>query len=181
LAEEVDRGQSIAFGLAAALAVLLLMQAAVRSWRLAGLAYLTLPSALLGGIVALLLLGDGLSVATGAGLLAVFVLAVRNTLTTLDPIARGGDASDGALERFTPVVTSSLAIAATMLPFAVMGSGIGLEVLQPMAIVVLGGLATTLLHALLVVPALSAAFPAPEPDPDEEILEPVPADAEGSR
>ncbi len=179
LAEEIDRGQSIAFGLAAALAVLLLMQAAVRSWRLAGLAYLTLPSALLGGIVALLLTGDGLTVATGAGLLAVLVLAVRNTLTTLDPAARAGDASEKALDRFTPVVTSSLAIAATMLPFAILGSGVGLEILQPMAIVVLGGLVTTVLHALLVLPALSANAPAPEPDPDAEILEP--ATTEGSR
>ena len=182
LAEEMNRGQSIAFGLAAALAILLLMQAAVRSWRLAGLAYLTLPSALLGGVVALLLTGDGLTVATGAGLLAVFVLAVRHTLTTLDPIARGDDVSERAHERLTPVVTSSLAIAATMLPFAILGSGVGLEILQPMAIVVLGGLVTTVLHALLVLPALGAAFPAPEPDQDEEILEPARTEAqEGAR
>jgi Cu/Ag efflux pump CusA len=184
LAEEINRGQSFAFALAAALAVLLLMQAAVRSWRLAGLAYLALPSALLGGVVALLLLGDGLTVATSAGLLAVFVLAVRNTLTTLDPLARSEDAPDAALARFAPVVTSSLAIAAVMLPFAILGSGVGLEMLQPMAIVVLGGLVTTLLHALVVLPALSAAFPAPEPDPDAEILDPVQAEstaAEGSR
>jgi Cu/Ag efflux pump CusA len=183
LAEEIDRGQIIAFALAAALAVLLLMQAAVRSWRLAGLAYLAVPSALLGGVVALLILGDGLTIATGAGLLAVLVLAVRNTLTSLDPAARSDDASESALERFTPVVTSSLAIAAVMLPFAVLGSGVGLEILQPMAIVVLGGLVTTVLHALLVLPALSAAFPAPEPDPDEEILDPARTGSttEGSR
>ncbi len=183
LAEEINRGQSIAFALAAALAVLLLMQAAMRSWRLAGLAYLAVPSALLGGLVALLLLGDGLTIATGAGLLAVLVLAVRNTLTSLDAATRGDDASASALARFTPVVTSSLAIAAIMLPFAVLGSGVGLEILQPMAIVVLGGLVTTVLHALFVLPALSAAFPAPEPDPDEEILEPARAESttEGSR
>jgi Cu/Ag efflux pump CusA len=183
LAEEINRGQSIAFALAAALAVLLLMQAAVRSWRLAGLAYLAVPSALLGGVVALLLLGDGLTIATGAGLLAVLVLAVRNTLTSLDAATRGDDASATAQERFTPVVTSSLAIAAIMLPFAVMGSSVGLEILQPAAIVVLGGLVTTVLHALLVLPALSAAFPAPEPDPDEEILGPVATESktEGSR
>jgi Cu/Ag efflux pump CusA len=179
LAEEIDRGQSLAFGLAAALAVLLLMQAAVRSWRLAGLAYLTLPSAMLGGLVALLLTGDGLSVATGGGLLAVFVLAVRHTLTSLDPSVRGDDATEGAMARFTPVVTSSLAIAAVMLPFAILGSRVGLEMLQPMAIVILGGLVTTVLHALIVLPALSAWAPDPEPDPDEEILEPVAT--EGSR
>ncbi|MGH3456779.1 efflux RND transporter permease subunit [Aeromicrobium sp.] len=173
VADEINSAQGVAFALAAALAVLLLMQAAVRSWRLAGLAYLALPSALLGGVVALLLLGDGLTVATGAGLLAVLVLAVRNTLTTLDPMTDDNDMSERALERLGPVVTSSLAIAAVLLPFAVLGSGVGLEILQPMAIVVLGGLVTTVLHALLVVPALGLAVPAPGPDQDEEILEPA--------
>jgi nickel/cobalt tolerance cation efflux system protein len=83
------------------------------------------------------------------------------------------------MARFTPVATSSLAIAAVMLPFAILGSGVGLEMLQPMAIVILGGLVTTVLHALIVLPALSAWAPDPEPDPDEEILEPVAT--EGSR
>ena len=180
VADEVNSGQSIAFGLAALLAILLLMQAAVRSWRLAGLAYLALPSALLGGVVALLILGDGLTIATGSGLLAVFVLAVRNTLATLDPVGSDGarkSASERreevfarAQERLGPVVSSSLAIAAVMLPFAVFGPRVGLEILQPMAIVVLGGLVTTVAHALLVVPALSLAVPAPGPDQDEEIL-----------
>ncbi len=158
------------------------MQAAVRSWRLAGLAYLTLPSALLGGVVALLLLGDGLTVGTGAGLLAVFVLAVRNTLTTLDANAHGD--GDRASDRFGPVVTSSVAIAAVMLPFAVLGSRVGLEILQPLSIVVLGGLITSALHALLVVPALDLAVPRPTSYEDDEILQPAPAAAaseEGGR
>ncbi|MGI9086075.1 MAG: efflux RND transporter permease subunit [Aeromicrobium sp.] len=181
--DEVNRAQSIAFALAGLLAVLLLMQAAVRSWRLAGLAYLTLPSALLGGVVALLVVGDGVTIATGAGLLAVFMLAVRNTLATLDPVGSDGEAKsasarrDEVLERaqtrLAPVLTSSLAIAVVMLPFAVLGPRAGLEILQPMAIVVLGGLVTTVAHALLVVPALSLAVPAPDPDEDAEILEPA--------
>jgi Cu/Ag efflux pump CusA len=171
VAEEINSPQSVAFALAAALAVLLLMQAAVRSWRLAGLAYLTLPSALLGGMVALLLLGDGLTIATGAGLLAVFVLAVRNTLMALDPSLRGDDAIESARARFGSIVTSSVAIAAVMLPFALLGSGVGLEILQPMSIVVLGGLVTTVAHALLVVPALAVAVPPPDED-EENLLEP---------
>jgi Cu/Ag efflux pump CusA len=183
VADEINQGQSTAFAIAAALAVLLLMQAAVRSWRLAGLAYLALPSALLGGVVALLILGDGLTIATGAGLLAVFVLAVRNTLGMLDHLggdgekkstsARRDEVIERAQERLGPVVAGSLAIAAVMLPFAAVGPRAGLEILQPMAIVVLGGLVTTVAHALLVVPALSLAVPAPEPDPDAGILEPV--------
>jgi Cu/Ag efflux pump CusA len=184
VADEISRSQGIAFAIAAALGVLLLMQAAVRSWRLAGLAFLTLPSALLGGVVALFLLGDGLTVATGAGLLAVGALAVRHVLTTLDPAAREEDVLAHAGERLTPIVTSSLAIAGVMLPFAVLGSRVGLELLQPMAVVVLGGLVTTVLHALLVVPALGLTVPPPERHEDDEILEPAhaePTGTEGSR
>ncbi len=189
VADEVNQSQAIAFAIAAALASLLLMQASVRSWRLAGLAYLALPSALLGGLVATLLLGDGLTIATGGGLLAIFALAVRNTLATLDHVARGADSSDAsarvdavldaARERLTPVVTSSVAIAVVMLPFAVAGSRAGLEILQPMAIVVLGGLVTTVAHALLVVPALGLAIPAPARDEDAEILAPAHAEPSG--
>jgi multidrug efflux pump subunit AcrB len=180
--DEVNKGQSVAFILAGLLAVLLLIQAAVRSWRLAGLAYLALPSALLGGVVALLILGDGITIATGAGLLAILGLAVRNTLLALDPIGADGkqsaadrraDVLERAQDRLGPVVSSSLAIAAVMLPFALFGSRAGLEILQPMAIVILAGLVTTVAHALLVLPALSLAVPAPPPEEDAEILEPA--------
>ncbi|MGA9101475.1 efflux RND transporter permease subunit [Aeromicrobium sp.] len=187
--DEINKGQSVAFILAGLLAVLLLMQASVRSWRLAGLAYLALPSALLGGVVALLILGDGITIATGAGLLAVLGLAIRNTLVALDPIgaegkqsaaARRDDVLERAHDRLGPVVSSTVAIAAVMLPFALFGSRAGLEILQPMAIVILGGLITTAAHALLVLPALSLAVPAPDPDEDAEILEPAHPRSESS-
>ena len=141
--DEVNQKQSIAFAIAAALAALLLMQASVRSWRLAILAYLALPSALLGGIVATIALGDGLNIATGAGLLSLFALAMRNTLSTFDHIARTDDefiaaqrrdgVLDAARERLRPVVTSSVSIAVVMPSFALAGSRAGLEILQPMA------------------------------------------------
>ncbi len=181
--DEMNRGQSISVTIAVLLAVLLLMQAAVRSWRLAGIAYLTLPAALLGGVVAMLILGDGLTIATGAGLLAVFALAVRYTLTALEPVDSDEAASasgrrdavvERAQERFGSVLASSVAIAAVMLPFAILGQGAGLEILQPMAIVILGGLVTTVVHALLVLPALSLAVPAPKRQEDLDILEPAP-------
>ncbi len=181
--DEVNQKQSVAFAIAAALAALLMMQASVRSWRLATLAYLALPSALLGGIVATVALGDGLNVATGAGLLALFALAIRNTLASLDHIARTDEDSsatgrrdtilDSARERLRPVVTSSVSIAVVMLPFAFAGSRAGLEILHPMAIVVLGGLVTTVAHALIVIPALSLAVPAPSRDADDDILQPL--------
>lgn len=185
--DEVNQEQGVAFAIAAALAALLLMQASVRSWRLAALAYLALPSALLGGILATIALGEGLNVGTGAGLLGLFALAVRNTLATLDHIARTVDGStttarrdailDSARERLRPVVTSSVSIAFVMLPFALAGSLAGLEILRPMAIVVICGLVTTVAHALVVVPALSIAVPTSGADDDDEILQPPQVDS----
>ena len=106
----------------------------------------------------------------------MFVLAVRHTLTALQPADADGAATaadrqttvvERAQDRFGSVVTSSVAIAAVMLPFAILGSRAGLEILQPMAIVILGGLVTTVAHALLVLPALSLAVPAPNPQEDQ--------------
>jgi Cu/Ag efflux pump CusA len=59
---------------------------------------------------------------------------------------------------------------------------VGLEILQPMAIVVIGGLVTTVAHALLVVPALASWAPPPDAE-EENLLEPAPSTRteEGSR
>ncbi|MDQ3155390.1 MAG: efflux RND transporter permease subunit [Actinomycetota bacterium] len=162
--EEVNAGQSLVFALAAVVAVLLLLQALLRSWRLAALALIGLPAALLGGVVATLILGDGLTIGSAAGLLALFALAARHTTTSLrhfqdlerlegrkfslDLVQRG------AQERLAPVAISIIAIAVTMLPFAIFGSRAGLEILAPMAIVVVGGLVTLTLSSLFVLPAL---------------------------
>ncbi|MGA8851109.1 MAG: efflux RND transporter permease subunit, partial [Aeromicrobium sp.] len=107
---------------------------------------------------------------------------VRNTLTTLEHLATANSGStdtdrrdavlDAARERLWPVLTTSVAVAAVMLPFAVAGSRAGLEILHPLAIVVIGGLVTTVAHALLVVPALSLAVAPPGRDDEESSLHP---------
>ena len=78
--------------IAAAALIFLLLQAALSSWRLALVVFLTLPAALVGGILVAGLGGGMVSVAALMGLLAVFCLAIRNNIVLLRqrPIARGG-------------------------------------------------------------------------------------------
>jgi len=182
---EVNSGQFLVLALAAIVAVLLLLQALLQSWRLATLALIGMPAALLGGVVATLILGEGLTIGTSTGLLALFALAARHTTTSLrhfqdlerlegrkfslDLVQRG------AQERLAPVAISIIAIAATVLPFAVLGSRAGLEVVGPMSIVVLGGLVTLALSSLFVLPALYLQVRSGQdlrPHPDDEGADP---------
>ncbi len=77
----------------------------------------------------------------------------------------------GAREQFGPILAATLATAAFLLPFVVMGSPIGLEIVHPLATVLLGGLVTATLVSLFAVPALYAGFAArTERDPADSLL-----------
>ena len=177
--EEINSTQIISFAIAAAFAIFLLMQAAFRSWRLAGMAYLSIPAGLAGGVLGALLLGGGLSLGVLIGLVALLGLAARNGVVLVRHFQRleqegeefGPDlVRRGAQERLAPVLASAVAIGAAMLPFLFMGSVAGLEVVHPMAVVVLCGLASSSALTLFVLPALYLRFgagqepEAPEPD-----------------
>src|SRR6185503_18157648 len=73
----------VGFGLAAAIGIFLLLQAAFRSWRLATLAFLTLPLALVGGELAAMVDGGKFSLGAMAGLLMVFGIAARNGIVMI--------------------------------------------------------------------------------------------------
>ncbi len=79
----------------------------------------------------------------------------------------------GARERLGPVLTSIAATALVMLPFAIAGDIPGLEIVHPMAIAILGGLVSTMLLTLFVLPTLYLRFGAgarPSVSPEEEIM-----------
>jgi CzcA family heavy metal efflux pump len=162
-AEEIGTTRMLAFAIACAVAMLLLLQAAFRSWRLAALVFLTLPVALVGGVLAALIAGAELSLGSLIGLLALFTIAARHgvlLIRHLQDIRRGGEAFGswhvrrGARERLAPLLTTASAVALIALPFVVLGTRPGLEVVHPMAVVVLGGLVTALFLSLFVLPAL---------------------------
>src|SRR6185503_10058657 len=152
----------VGFGLAAAIGIFLLLQAAFRSWRLATLAFLTLPLALIGGEAAALIDGGTFSLGAIAGLLTVFGIAARNGIVMLrryqemqaEGMPLGSDlVLRGSQERLAPVLMVATLTALVLLPFAVLGDRAGLEIVHPMAVVVLGGVVTATLLTLFVTPA----------------------------
>ena len=160
------------YSLAAAAGILLLLQVVFSSWRLAILTFVTLPSALVGGILALFM-GDGI-VSLGAlvGFLTVFGIAARNTILlihhcqhlekfegeTLGPqlVLRG------AKERLAPILMTAATAGLGLVPLVIMGDVPGQEIVLPTAMVILGGLLTSTLLTLFVVPSLYLRFGRPE-------------------
>ncbi|MEA2250469.1 MAG: hypothetical protein QOG70_711 [Solirubrobacteraceae bacterium] len=152
----------------AAIGIFLLLQAAFSSWRLALLTFVTLPFAVVDGIVFAAAGGGRLSLGELVGLFTVFGIAARNAIVLIRRLQRlereETEASGpalvlrGAHERATPVVMTALITALAMLPLAVMGNIAGNEITQPMAVVVLGGLVTSTLLVLFVLPALYLHF-----------------------
>jgi CzcA family heavy metal efflux pump len=180
--DEIGAAQMAAFGLAAAIAIFLLLQAAFGSWRLAALAFLTVPVALVGGVVGVLIDGAGLSLGAGIGFLALFGLAARNGVVLMRHFQDLEDEGKpfgvelierGARDRLAPIVLSAAGVALVMLPFAIMGSGPGLEVLNPMAAVVLCGLISSTALSLLVLPTLYLRYRGAPPPlrPEGEVMQ----------
>lgn len=163
LAEQASGSRLLAVAIAATLAIFLLLQAAFTSWRLAALAFVTLPVALVGGVLTALIAGGTLTLGSFAGLAAVLGIAVRNGVTMIrrfQQLERQGQpfgedlVLQGARERLAPVVTTALAAGAALVPMAFAGNVAGMEIVRPMAVVMLGGLVTSTLVAVLLVPSL---------------------------
>jgi len=161
------RSRVIAVAVAALIAVFLLLQAAFASWRLALLAFLAVPMALSGGAVAALIDGGDVTLGSVAGFVAVMGLAVRIVVVLIRHYQQlqreGGEfGADlvvrGTRERLVPILTTVLASAAALIPFVVSGGSAGFEIVGPMAAVILGGLVTTALLSLVVIPAVYLRF-----------------------
>ncbi len=154
-------------GLAAA-GMLLLLQACFGSWRLGALFFLTLPVALVGGVVAALANGSTITIGAALGLLTVLSIAARNGILLIGryeqlerrqgvPFGRHL-VRRGARERLAPTLMTALATGLAFAPFLILDDRQGYEILHPMAVVILGGLVTATLVNLFVVPALYLAF-----------------------
>jgi Cu/Ag efflux pump CusA len=180
-AERQPAGRLILIGVAAAIGMLLLFQAAFGAWRRAALALLTLPVAVAGGVLAALADGGTLSFGSYMGLLAVLGLAARNSVLLIDTYRQleGEDGKAfgrelvlrGADERFAPILITALAAALVFVPVMVFGGAPGLEIVRPMAAVVLGGVVTTAFVSLFVVPVLYLRVGVARVDPTTRQLE----------
>ncbi|MFZ1025582.1 MAG: efflux RND transporter permease subunit [Limnoraphis robusta] len=155
----------LVYSILAAIIIGILMIFSVKSLPATIAIMLNLPLALVGGIVSIAVTGGVISVASLIGFITLFGVAVRNGLLLVDnynnKFAQGMFLKDvivkGSLERVNAILMTALTSALGMLPLAI-ASGAGNEILQPLAIVVLGGLFTSTALTLLVIPALYAKF-----------------------
>jgi Cu/Ag efflux pump CusA len=170
----------LGLGAFSALAMLLLLQAAFGSWRLGAVFFLSLPVALVGGVVAALVTGGStVTIGTALGLLTVLGIAARSGILLIrryqhleryeGEVFGTGLVVRGARERLAPTLTTALATGLALVPFALVNSRPGYEILHPMGIVVLGGLVTATLVTLLAVPALYLNFAGTRTDTELDI------------
>lgn len=169
------------------LVIFLLLQAAFNSWRLAAIAFAAMPVALVGGALAAIVSGEIDSLGAIVGFLAILALTARGGIRLIDnyqALERAkaeASARDvvirGARQRLGPILATAVASALALLPFVVMGDLPGFEIVRPMAIVILGGLVTSTILILFILPALylhsgpsaqPAVVPAHEPTPTPE-------------
>jgi len=147
------------------LLVLVLLFSYFGSLRSALLILLNIPLALVGGIAALWLTGENMSVPATIGFIALFGIALENGMvlvTTLNQLVREGSPVDeacveGAVQRLRAVLMTAVTTALGLLPL-LLSHGTGSEVQRPLAMVVTGGLVSSTLLTLLVVPALYVWF-----------------------
>ncbi|MCB1215884.1 efflux RND transporter permease subunit [bacterium] len=141
--------------------VFMLLFSSFNSLKNALLIILNIPLALVGGIVGLYISGENLSVPASVGFIALFGIALENGMvlvTYLNQLVRDGVPIDrasveGALLRLRPVLMTALTTGLGLIPL-LYATGTGSEVQRPLAVVVMGGLITSTVLTLLVLPAL---------------------------
>lgn len=155
------------------LGIALLLHVDFQSWRLTLLVLATLPFALIGGIAACLLTGGQVSLGTLVGFVTVLGIAARNGIMLVshyrhleqeegEPFGIGL-VLRGAEERLAPILMTALATGLALLPLVIAGNKPGQEIEYPLAVVILGGLVTSTLLNLFLLPPLYLAFARPTP------------------
>jgi len=147
------------------LIISLLLYSSFGSVKNAALILLNIPLALVGGVIALWMSGQNLSVPASVGFIALFGIALENgmvLMTYLNQLVKEGMSIDeasikGACLRVRPVLMTAVTTALGLIPL-LLASGTGSEVQKPLATVVVGGLVTSTLLTLLVIPALYKWF-----------------------
>ena len=158
----------LGFSVVAAIGTFLLLTKSFGSLRLATLSLLTLPSALVGGVLAAYVGGGIISLGSLVGFLTVFGIAARNGIMMINHFQHlersEGEGFGptlvlrGARERLSPILMTALATGLAIAPLVIAGEIPGHEIEHPMAVVILGGLVTSTLLNLFIVPSLYLRF-----------------------
>ncbi len=165
---QAAQNRLLVYGIGAAIAVFLLLQASFRSFRLATLSFFTLPMALVGGVLAAWIGGGILSLGSLVGFYTVFGIAARNGILMINHFQHleqyegetfgPGLVLRGTQERLSPILMTTLATGLALVPLVVSGNIPGHEIEHPLAVVVVGGLVTSTLLNLFVLPSLYLRF-----------------------
>jgi Cu/Ag efflux pump CusA len=168
----------VEYGVGALLLILLLLQAAFKSWRISILEFFTLPMALVGGVIAAWADLGTITLGALVGFFTVLGIAARNGILMIShfqhlELEEGeqfgpGLVIRGASERLSPILMTALATALALAPLVFYGDRPGQEIEFPMAVVILGGLATSTLLNLFVLPSLYLRFARPKAPPPSE-------------
>jgi cobalt-zinc-cadmium resistance protein CzcA len=163
-------------------AIFFLLFLLFNSLRFAGLIITVLPFASIGGVIGLYVTGEYLSVPASVGFIALWGIAVLNGVVLVSYIRslrdEGGSQREAVVEgakmRFRPVMMTATVAALGLVPF-LFAKGPGSEIQRPLAIVVIGGLISSTLLTLVVLPTLYGIFegktPPPPPENEEEMVE----------
>lgn len=164
VAQAEAKRQLIVHSLLAGVGILLLLYVALGGIRNTLLVLVNLPFSLVGGVVAALLTGGWLSVGSLVGFVTLFGITLRNSIMLVSHYQHLVDhegmewgletAIRGAQERLPSILITALVTALAMLPIALNSDNAGREIMGPMAAIIIGGLASSTILNLLVLPAL---------------------------
>jgi Cu/Ag efflux pump CusA len=167
-AQRTAQRELLAQGGLAALGIVLLLWLALGDARRVLLVLVNLPFALVGGVLAVFLTGSVLSLGSLVGFVTLFGIATRNAVMLIshyDHLVRSEGATwgvetaiRGAAERFTPVTMTASITALGLLPLALGSGAPGREIEGPLAIVILGGLVTSTVLTIFVLPTLALRY-----------------------
>jgi CzcA family heavy metal efflux pump len=169
-AEAQSRSQRdlIVNSLIAGIGIILLLSIITRNWRNLLLILANLPFAMVGGVLAVFGTGGLLSLGGMVGFITLFGITLRNSilmiahyehLVAIEGRQWGLDAAiAGAADRLTPILMTSIVTGLGILPLAIGMGDPGREIQGPMAVVILGGLVTSMVLNLLVLPTLALRY-----------------------
>ncbi len=163
-ARQAAQDRLVGIALASLAGILVLLQVSFSSWGLAMLVLLALPFSLIGCIAGAWVGGGTLSLGSLIGCITVFGIASRNAIMLMSHYAHLRDEEGvplgrdlvlrGARERLAPILMTSLTAGFALLPLVLAGNKPGHEIEYPMAIVIVGGLATATLLTLFILPGV---------------------------
>ena len=148
--------------LLAILVIFVILYQEFKSGKMAGVILLNLPLALIGGVVAIWITNREVSIPSIIGFITLFGIATRNGILLVSryiQLRKDGQGLEetiihGSADRLNPILVTALASARALIPLAMGGDKPGNEIQSPMAIVILGGLVTSTLLNLIVIPAV---------------------------